>query len=52
VYFFYPKTADRSLESIKAIFSSKSPFYSKIEEAYRLEGDVLAIRHLSLSNPP
>ncbi|KAH8786787.1 general substrate transporter [Hyaloscypha sp. PMI_1271] len=51
VYFFYPETADRSLESIEAMFSSKSPFYSKMEQAYRAEGDVLAVRHLSFSNP-
>jgi hypothetical protein len=52
VYFFYPETADRSLESIEAMFSSKSPFYSKMEAAYRAEGDVLAAHHLSVSNPP
>ncbi|KAN0113175.1 putative MFS sugar transporter [Hyaloscypha variabilis] len=52
VYFFYPETADRSLESIEAMFSSKSPFYSKMEQAYKAEGDVLAVRHLSFSNPP
>jgi hypothetical protein len=51
VYFFYPETADRSLESIEAMFSSKSPFYSKMEQAYKAEGDVLAVRHLSFSNP-
>ena len=52
VFFFYPETADRSLESIEAMFSSRSPFYSKMEEAYRAEGDVLATHHVSLSHPP
>lgn len=52
VFFFYPETKDRSLESIEAMFSSKSPFYSKMEEAYRAEGDVLAVRSMSVSNAP
>lgn len=52
VYFFYPETADRSLESIEAMFSSRSPLYTKMEEAYRAQGDVLAVRHMSASNPP
>src|SRR4051812_22533666 len=51
VFLFYPETADRSLESIEAMFSSKSPLYSKMEEAYKAEGDVLASRHLSMSHP-
>jgi hypothetical protein len=52
VYFFYPETADRSLESIEAMFSSSSPFFSKMEAAYRAEGDVLATHRVSVSNPP
>jgi hypothetical protein len=53
VFFFYPETAHRSLESIEAMFSSSSPFYTKMEAAYRAvgNGDVLAARRLSLANP-
>ncbi|KAJ5287343.1 hypothetical protein N7478_003029 [Penicillium angulare] len=42
VYFFYPETCNRSLESIDSLFSTSSPFYWKMEQAYRLHGDVLA----------
>jgi Sugar (and other) transporter len=42
VYFFYPETKDRSLESIDALFSAKSPFYWAMEKSYRENGDVLA----------
>ncbi|PWY65225.1 general substrate transporter [Aspergillus heteromorphus CBS 117.55] len=42
VYLFYPETCNRSLESIEALFSTSSPFYWGMEEAYRLHGDVLA----------
>ncbi len=38
---FYPETADRSLESIDAMFSTKPPFYWNMEAAYRARGDVL-----------
>lgn len=38
----YPETRNRSLESIDALFSTPSPFYWKMEQAYRLHGDVLA----------
>ncbi|OOQ89647.1 hexose carrier protein [Penicillium brasilianum] len=41
VYLFYPETRGRSLESIEALFSTKSPFYWKMEQAYSLHGDVL-----------
>jgi MFS family permease len=53
VFFFYPETAHRSLESIEAMFSSSIPFYTKMEAAYRAagNGDVLAARRLSLANP-
>ncbi|KAF7185474.1 Sugar transporter STL1 [Pseudocercospora fuligena] len=34
VYFLYPETANRSLESIEAMFSSSSPLYSHMESAY------------------
>jgi len=46
----YPETADRSLESIEALFSTSSPFNWKMEEAYRTSGDVLAVRGLSVSS--
>ena len=42
IYFFYPETRNRSLESIEALFSTSSPFYWKMEQAYQLRGDVLA----------
>ncbi|KAJ6069835.1 hypothetical protein N7499_011722 [Penicillium canescens] len=42
VYLFYPETRNRSLESIDALFSTPSPFYWKMEQAYKLHGDVLA----------
>lgn len=42
VYLFYPETRNRSLESIEALFSTSSPFYWKMEQAYQLRGDVLA----------
>lgn len=53
VFFFYPETAHRSLESIEEMFSTNSPFYTKMEAAYRAQGngDVLAARRLSLANP-
>jgi hypothetical protein len=38
----YPETRNRSLESIEALFSTASPFYWKMEQAYKLHGDVLA----------
>jgi hypothetical protein len=38
----YPETRNRSLESIEALFSTPSPFYWKMEQAYKLRGDVLA----------
>ncbi|KAJ5913987.1 hypothetical protein N7504_002870 [Penicillium tannophilum] len=42
VYLFYPETRDRSLESIEALFSTSSPFHWKMEQAYKLHGDILA----------
>lgn len=39
----YPETSNRSLESIETLFSkTSSPFYWKMEQAYKLHGDVLA----------
>lgn len=38
----YPETRNRSLESIDALFSTSSPFFWKMEQAYKLHGDVLA----------
>lgn len=38
----YPETRNRSLESIEALFSTTSPFHWKMEQAYKLRGDVLA----------
>ena len=51
VYFFYPETSNRSLESIDAMFSSRSPLYHAMEKAYRDagNGDVLAHRNMSIS---
>lgn len=52
VFFFYPETSDRSLESIDAMFSTKSPLHSAMEKAYRDagNGDVLAHRRLSVAS--
>ncbi|GME27865.1 Sugar/inositol transporter [Neofusicoccum parvum] len=50
VYLFYPETADRSLESIDALFSTPSPFNWKMEQAYKEHGDVLAERGLSVGS--
>jgi len=54
VYFFYPETKDRSLESIDAMFSTSSPLFTKMEAAYKAagNGDVLGAHHLSMANPP
>ncbi|KAF2141329.1 uncharacterized protein K452DRAFT_38133 [Aplosporella prunicola CBS 121167] len=48
VYLFYPETADRSLESIDALFAPSSPFSWRMEQAYQEHGDVLAERGLSV----
>lgn len=42
IFTVYPETRNRSLESIDALFSTTSPFYWKMEQAYKLHGDVLA----------
>ena len=42
MYFFYPETKDRNLESIEALFSPKSPFCSAMERSDRENGDVSA----------
>jgi len=42
IYFFYPETKDRSLESIEVMFESDSPLYSAMERSYREKGDVVA----------
>jgi len=49
---FYPETSDRSLESIDAMFSTKSPLHSAMEKAYgdAGNGDILAHRRLSVAN--
>ena len=47
----YPETAGRTLESIDALFSTKSPFNWNMEKAYREHGDVLAehnVPHLDM----
>ena len=45
----YPETRNRSLESIDALFSTSSPFYWKMEQAYKLHGDVLAEHNVNRS---
>ncbi|KAJ6159396.1 Major facilitator superfamily domain general substrate transporter [Penicillium chrysogenum] len=50
VYLFYPETRGRSLESIEALFSTPSPFFWKMEQAYALHGDVLVERGVSKSD--
>lgn len=44
VYFFYPETCNRSLESIEALLSTPSPFFWDMERSYGLHGDVLVER--------
>jgi hypothetical protein len=41
VYFFYPETAGRSLESIEAMFSTSSPFNWHMERAYHDQAELL-----------
>jgi hypothetical protein len=41
VYFFYPETAGRSLESIEAMFSTSSPFNWHMERAYHEQAELL-----------
>jgi hypothetical protein len=43
----YPETADRSLESSDALFSTNRPFNWDMERAYREHGDVLREREQS-----
>ncbi|QDS74059.1 hypothetical protein FKW77_009330 [Venturia effusa] len=41
VFFFYPETKDRSLESIDAMFTTSSPLYTAMERAYARYGNVI-----------
>ncbi|KAJ5825564.1 hypothetical protein N7474_002702 [Penicillium riverlandense] len=52
VYLVYPETRNRSLESIEALFSTSSPFYWKMEQAYKLHGDVLAEHGVTKGEAP
>lgn len=46
VFFLYPETSNRSLESIEAMFSSSSPLFKNMEKAYRLGNeDVDTVGH-------
>ena len=47
VYFFYPETADRSLESIGALFIPDSPFNSAMEKSYQENGTIVAEKDVS-----
>ena len=42
MYFFYPETANRSLESINVMFAPSRPFFRDMKKAYAADGDVLA----------
>lgn len=42
VYFFYPETAQRSLESIETMFASESPLFRQMEKTYHQNKDILA----------
>jgi hypothetical protein len=46
VYLFYPETAGRSLESIEALFSSRSPFSWHMEHAYATQWELLGNKNL------
>lgn len=48
----YPETRNRSLESIEALFSTRSPFYWKMEQAYKLHGDVLVEHGVRKNDAP
>ncbi|KAF7559754.1 hypothetical protein G7046_g4389 [Stylonectria norvegica] len=48
VYLFYPETANRSLESIDALFSANSYFSWQMEENYKKHSDVLVEHHVKL----
>ena len=47
VYFFYPETADRSLESIGALFIPDNPFNSAMEKSYQENGTIVAEKDVS-----
>ncbi|KAJ5847626.1 hypothetical protein N7455_011583 [Penicillium solitum] len=47
IYLFYPETSNRSLESIEQLFSTPSPFFWKMEQAFELHDNVLAGRGFS-----
>lgn len=51
VFFFYPETKNRSLESIDAMFSTPSPLYTKMEAAYKAanNGNLRAAYHWPVS---
>lgn len=36
VFFLFPETSNRSLESIEAMFSTSSPLFKNMEKAYRV----------------
>ena len=42
VYFFYPETANRSLESINAMFAPSRPYFRDMEKAYTAGGEAPA----------
>lgn len=52
VFFFDPETKDCCLESVEAMFMPSHPLYPKMELAYRIQRDVLAMRGVSFSAPP
>ncbi|PCG92565.1 Major facilitator superfamily domain, general substrate transporter [Penicillium occitanis (nom. inval.)] len=52
VYLLYPETSNRSLESIEALFATRSPFSWEMEKAYNMHGDVLAERGYEKDGAP
>jgi hypothetical protein len=51
VFFFYPETKNRSLESIDAMFSTPSPLYAKMEAAYKAaNADLPAAYHFPITH--
>lgn len=50
VYFFYPETRGRSLESIEALFSTSSPFFWDMERAYQRHGNLLAEQSATITS--
>jgi hypothetical protein len=52
IYLLYPETSNRSLESIEALFATRSPFSWEIEKPYNIHDDILAERSYEKDGAP